>query len=265
MSTAARVLSFANQKGGVGKTTLCLQTAFYLAEGGHRVLVIDMDGQGNTSSRLVETTVDESGEEAQYFYGTKASQLFEEDPGELKPMVGKFGIHLIYTPVNDPVLFDKEGMPLEVALLPAQHCQELFKQYDYVLIDCSPSLGRRLVAALVLSTHVICPVKLSGFAVDGVEGLLQTIIAIKQAHNNKLQPLGLVINDMDRSVSHANALEKLERVAGSFLLDSKIMHRPPLDTASTLGVPVWSLNYGHVASGETRQAIEEILEKINAN
>lgn len=263
MGTTARVLSFANQKGGVGKTTLCLQTAFYLAESGHRVLVIDMDGQGNTSSRLVETEVNESGDETQSFYGTRASQLFESEPGEIKPMVGKHGIHLIYTPINDPVLFDKEGMPLEVALLPAKNCEQLFKQYDYVLVDCSPSLGRRLVAALVMSTHVICPVKLSGFAVDGVEGLLQTIIAIKQAHNSNLQPLGLIVNDMDRSVSHTNALEKLERIAGPFLLESKIMHRPPLDTASTQGVPVWSLNYGHVASGETRRAIEEILEKMN--
>lgn len=259
----AKVISIANQKGGVGKTTLCLQTAFYLSEAGHRVLVIDMDGQGNTSSRLAPVEIDEDGDEVQCFSGTRASELFNEGLKDIKPMVGKYGIHLIYTPLNDPALFDKEAMPLEVALNPARNCKDLFTQYDYVIVDCPPSLGRKLVAALVLSTHVVCPVKLSGFAVDGVEGLLQTIIGIKTEHNDNLRLLGLVVNDMDRSVSHDRALEKLERIAGHLLFEAKIMHRPPIDTASSLGVPAWSLNYGHVASGEVRRVIEELLEKVN--
>ncbi len=65
-----------------------------------------------------------------------------------------------------------EAVPLDQAMNPARHLADLFENYDYVLIDCPPSLGRKLVAALVMSTHVACPVKLSGFAVDGVEGLL---------------------------------------------------------------------------------------------
>ena len=262
---SAVVLSFANQKGGVGKTTLCLQTAFYLAQAGNRVLVIDMDGQGNTSSRLVPFVKDDEGYEVQHYSGTKASELFESDPGPISPIECNYGIHLICTPLNDPVLFDKETVPLDEALNPARNCEELFKRYDYVLVDCSPSLGRRLVAALALSTHVICPVKISGFAVDGVEGLLQTINGIRSNHNPNLRLLGLLVNDMDRSVNHDRALERLESLAGDFLFKNKIRHRAPLDTASTLGIPVWDLHYGHVASSEVRTAIEEILEKINAD
>ena len=73
-----------------------------------------------------------------------------------------------------------------------------------MLIDCAPSLGRKLVAALVMSTHVACPVKLSGFAVDGVEGLLNTIIGVGAEYNPALEILGILINDMDRSVNHDN-------------------------------------------------------------
>ncbi|WP_430381799.1 ParA family protein, partial [Vibrio parahaemolyticus] len=94
---------------------------------------------------------------------------------------------------------------------PARHLKELIKDYDYVLIDCPPSLGRKLVAALMIATHVVCPVKLSGFAVDGVEGLLTTIIGVQQQHNQNLEILGIVINDMDRSVNHNKSFTELKK------------------------------------------------------
>ncbi|STS99896.1 Uncharacterised protein [Klebsiella pneumoniae] len=87
--------------------------------------------------------------------------------------------------------------------------------------------GRKLVAALVMSTHVACPVKLSGFAVDGVEGLLNTIIGVREAYNQNLEILGIVINDMDRSVNHDKALKSLENTVPDLLFENKIMHRPP--------------------------------------
>ncbi|WP_163588907.1 ParA family protein, partial [Klebsiella pneumoniae] len=79
---------------------------------------------------------------------------------------------------------------------PARHLAELFENYDYVLIDCPPSLGRKLVAALVMSTHVACPVKISGFAVDGVEGLLTTMIGVREGNSEDLEILGIVILDL---------------------------------------------------------------------
>jgi chromosome partitioning protein len=134
--------------------------------------------------------------------------------------------------------------------------------YDYVLIDCPPSLGRKLIAALILSTHVVCPVKLSGFAVDGVEGLLNTIMSVREAYNPELNILGIIINDMDRSVNHDNALKALEESIPDFLFENKIMHRPPLDTATTDGIPIWEIRYGHVAAKEVEAVLEEILQKV---
>lgn len=253
-----KIISYANQKGGVGKSTLCIQQAYHLCEKGFNVLVIDMDGQGNSSSRL-SNSADET-----FLSGTtKTSQLFETDLKEVVPLKCNNGIDLIYTPKNDPELFEMESAPITVAKNPKRNCEELFKNYDYVLIDCPPSLGRKLVAALIMSSHVISPIKLSGFAVDGLEGLFNTIISIQSLYNPDLDIIGVVVNDMDRSVSHARALTKLREDIPSLVLNNIIMHRTPLDTATSEGVPVWTLGYAHVAARETRAVLDEIIERTN--
>ncbi|EDI3721546.1 ParA family protein [Salmonella enterica subsp. enterica serovar Typhimurium] len=259
----AKVISFANQKGGVGKSTLCIQQAFYLAlQKKKKVLVLDMDGQGNTSSRLAPRRELEDGDYEPILTGTKTAELFAYELDGIEVMHCPCGADLIHTPKNDPDLFEMEAVPLDQAMNPARHLAELFENYDYVLIDCPPSLGRKLVAALVMSTHVACPVKLSGFAVDGVEGLLNTIIGVREAYNQNLESLGIVINDMDRSVNHDKALKSLENTVPDLLFENKIMHRPPLDTATTDGIPVWELRYGHVAAKEVEAVLEELLEKV---
>ncbi|MBR7889844.1 ParA family protein [Marinomonas sp. A79] len=258
----AKVISFANQKGGVGKSTICIQMAFYLSiKKKKKVLVIDMDGQGNTSSRLAPRV-----EDADYLFtpilsGTKTADLFGDHVGEIEVLKCPSGMDLIHATKNDPDLFEIETVQLDQAMNPAKHLEELFLNYDYVLIDCPPSLGRKLVAALVMSTHVVCPVKLSGFAVDGVEGLLNTIIGIKEGYNSYLEILGIVINDMDRSINQERAFKELEDSIPDLLFKNKIMHRPPLDSAITEGIPVWELRYGHVAAKEVEAVLQEILER----
>ncbi|MCE0759471.1 ParA family protein [Marinobacter sp. G11] len=259
----AKVISYANQKGGVGKSTLCIQTAFYLAiKQGKKVLVVDMDGQGNTSSRLAPRQTHEDGSFEPILSGTKTADLFKDSVPEIEVIKCPSGVDLIHTPKNDPDLFEMEAVPLDQAMNPAKNMAELFDQYDYVLIDCPPSLGRKLVAALLMSTHVVCPVKLSGFAVDGVEGLLRTIVGIREGYNNQLNILGIIINDMDRSVNHDRSLKELESSVPDLLFKNKIMHRPPLDFAITEGIPVWELRYGHVAAREVEAVLDELLAKV---
>ncbi|MGO3444707.1 MAG: ParA family protein [Pseudoalteromonas distincta] len=259
----AKVISYANQKGGVGKSTLCIQTAFYLSlKMKKKVLVIDMDGQGNTSSRLAPRVVDDHGNFDTILSGTKTASLFQDELEAVEVIHCPAGMDLIHTPKNDPALFEMEAVPLDKAMNPAKNLASLFEQYDYVLIDCPPSLGRKLVAALVMSTHVVCPVKLSGFAVDGVEGLLNTIIGIREAYNAQLDILGIIINDMDRSVNHDRSLKELQSSVPDLLFKNIIMHRPPLDTAITEGIPVWELRYGHVAAKEVELVLNELMVKV---
>lgn len=258
-----KVLAIANQKGGVGKSTLCIQAAFYLTlKLGKKVLVIDMDGQGNTTSRLAPRETYDDGSFEPILSGTKTSELFEDELDAIEVLKCPAGMDLIHTPKNDADLFEREAIPLYLAQNPGKNLAKLMLQYDYVLIDCPPSLGRTLIAALLMATHVVCPIKLSGFAVDGVEGLLRTIIGIKEGYNSKLEIAGIIINDMDRSVSHLNALRVLELSVPELMFENKIMHRSPLDAATTEGVPIWTLRYGHVATKEVESTLKELLRKV---
>lgn len=253
----AKIISFSNQKGGVGKSTLCIQTAFYLCEQQDiSVLVIDMDPQGNTSSSL-------KGHDQQY-YGTTTADLFDDALPKIEVMKCAMGADLIHTQKYDPKLIEKEAVPLNEAANPARHISEIVDQYDYILIDCPPSLGRKLVAALLMSTHVVCPVKVAGFAVDGLEGLLSTIIGIQEAANPDLVITGFVVNDMDRSVNHKRSYEQLKSKVPTALFKNYISHRPPLDAAVSEGKPVWALGYGHVAAKEVVAVIEELIERVHS-
>ncbi|MEG3765056.1 ParA family protein [Alteromonas sp. 14N.309.X.WAT.G.H12] len=258
-----KVISYANQKGGVGKSSLCVQTAFYLAvKKKKKVLVIDMDAQGNTSSRIANRIQNEDGSFDPVFYGTKTAELFKDEVSNIVVMNCPFGIDLIHSPSNDPDLFEVESSELETALNPRKHVAPLLENYDYVIVDCPPSLGRKLLAALTIATHVAFPVKLSGFAIDGVEGLIESILGVREAFNSNLEILGIIINDMDRSVNHERSLKALQDAVPELMFKNKIMHRPPLDTAVSDGVPIWDLRYGHVAAKEVEAVLEEMLEKV---
>lgn len=249
-----KLISYANQKGGVGKTTLCMQSTFELAKRGFTVLVIDLDPQGNCSSRL-------AGDHP--LSGSTSAELFASDLETVTVMSCDDRIDLIHTPKNDTSLALVESHPLAISHHPRKHLANLVQRYDYVLIDCPPALGNKLVAALLLSTHVVCPVKLSGFAVDGIEGLLRTIIGVRDSHNPALQIAGLIINDMDNSVAQKKALATLQKAVPHLLFEHRIMHRSPLDAATSLGVPISRLNYGHVAAKEVKYVIDELLERVN--
>lgn len=254
-----KIISFANQKGGVGKSTICLQTVFHLTESGYRVLVIDLDPQGNTSSRLSNS----DGE----FTGTSSAQLFQENFTDIKVMPCPRGMDLIWSTKNDPELSEIEGLPLSCVLNPTDNLKGsgILEHYDYVAIDCPPSLGRKLVAALTLSTHVICPVQVSGFALDGVEGLLNTIISVQDELNPGLENTGMVINNLNRNFpSHLQACKQLRKAVPDLVYTAEIGVRGKLDEANNLGVPVWSIKAtsAREAAKDMRAVINELMAKV---
>lgn len=257
-----KIISWANQKGGVGKSTLCIQMAYYLKEKGARVLVVDFDPQGNTSSRIAPTVTLENGERTNHYEGTRTAELFGTEPVEIHVTQCAENMDLIYTPRNDPDLAEIEQLPLEMALNPRRHLQEFAKNYDYVLMDCPPSLSRKLVGALIASTHVIVPVKLSGFSVDGLGDIITTVIGVQRSENPGLKIGGIVVNEMNRSVSHDRAISKLNEALPGMVLKNFLMQRPPIDTATTDAMPVWRLGYGHVAAKEMIKVLDEILERV---
>lgn len=258
-----KIVSFSNQKGGVGKSATSIQFAYYLAlKLNKKVLVIDFDPQGNTSSRIggFGSVFGQS----EYNGATRSAELFSGEDIDItvfKCPVG--GIDLIHTPKDCPDLSDIEKESLDIAVRPRNHISKIKDNYDYIIIDCPPSLGRKLFAALSLSTHVVAPVKLSGFAIDGIGGLMKTISMIQKNYNPSLKIAGVLVNDMDKSKAHEAEYQRLKNeIPEQFLFANKIMHRPPLDKATGDGTPIWLSKYGHVASKEVLAVMNEIVEKV---
>lgn len=250
-----QIIAFANQKGGVGKSTMTVQGAFYYAlRKGKKVLVVDMDAQANTTSTLL-------GENE--LTSTHSEKLFEESLEELSIQTTEFGIDLIGSSLTDDSGYDAEALPLELAGNPAKHLRKLRDRYDFIFLDCPPSLGRRLLSALLAADFVVSPVKLSGYAVSGLERLVTTMINVREQFNPHLQLLGLIINEFDGSVAHRKALQEVrDALDPSFVFDAMLNHRPPIDTASR-GAPVWRIRNGQRAAEEIAAIFDELEMKIN--
>lgn len=252
--TMGQIIAFANQKGGVGKSTMTVQGAFYYAlKKGKKVLVVDMDAQANSTSTLL-------GEEE--LTSTHSERLFDEKLDEISIQTTESGIDLIGSSLTDNEGYDAEALPLEVAANPAQHLDSLRDKYDYIFLDCPPSLGRRLLSALLAADFVVSPVKLSGYAVEGLERLFTTMINVKKQFNPRLQILGIIINDFDGSVAHQRALQEVrDALDSSFVFEAMLHHRPPVDTASR-GYPVWKVRNGQRAAAEIAAIFDELDQKI---
>mgnify|MGYP000141852363 CR=1 FL=1 len=272
----ATVIAFANQKGGVGKTTLSVLCACWLAQFARKkVLYIDFDAQGSATNVLVGRDKMTS---------SRSEVLLETDPGEIKvqkvdlkaplPIYRKridndaafesASIDLIGSFSGDAKGYDTEALPLASIANPAKHLAKLKKNYDYVVIDCPPSLGRRLSAALCAADQVICPIKLSGQAIDGLGNLFRTILGIRQRINPKLNILGVVINEFSTGATHAESLENLrqDKVMGRLLFKTKIRRNAPTDTAMTRGLPIWALPSAFKALDEFSELMREMLKRI---
>ncbi|MBO0832077.1 MAG: ParA family protein [Actinobacteria bacterium] len=177
-----RVITIANQKGGVGKTTTTVNLAASLSQHGARVLVVDLDPQGNASTALdVEHHV---GVDSVY------NALVEDTP-----------LRDIVVPVPDmeglfcaPATIDLAGAEVELVPMVARESrlgrameQLDLSNYDYVLIDCPPSLGLLTVNALVAGAEVLIPIQCEYYALEGLEQLLRTVELVRGHLNNRLK------------------------------------------------------------------------------
>lgn len=249
------VIAFANQKGGVGKTTLATQFAYWLKIKRHKkVLFLDMDAQGSATETLTESSA---------FDGVTTEALFEDAPGEIKVSQTPRKIDLIGS-THSPAGYDVEALPLARILNPKKHLSGILPEYDYVIIDCPPSLGRRLAGSLIVADYVICPIKLSGYAVMGLKSLFSTIIQIKKQANKKLSILGIAVNEFNDTAVQRDALTAVGEALPGYLFQTRIRSRSPIDIASR-GKPIFEVRNGQRASEEMTALFSEILKRIAKN
>ena len=193
-STQTTVIAVTNQKGGVGKTTTAINVAYYLAKEGHNTLLVDFDPQGNATSGL--------GIDKQSLEATMADVVRGDK--KLAEVVVPTEIKQLSVAPTEPSLANTE-----VEIAQAEHrftrlkyaLQSLATPYEFVVIDCPPSLSLLTVNALIAARYVLLPVQAEFYALEGLGQLLETMKLVRKSMNPTLDLLGVLPTMMDSRTS----------------------------------------------------------------
>jgi chromosome partitioning protein len=221
------VIAVLNQKGGVGKTTTAINLGTYLARSGKKVLLVDADPQGNTTSGL--------GVNKNSLHSTLYDVLFSRaEAHKTIKEIGSAGLFLM--PSNSQLA------GAEVELVSTTNREHMLKRilsgldYDHILIDCPPSLGLLSINALTAATDVLIPVQAEYYAMEGLSELLNTVQQVRQALNPDLNILGIVITLFDSRTSLSEQVKlELERHFGVKLFKTVIPRNVRLAEAPSFG------------------------------
>ena len=255
----AKVISFANQKGGVGKTTSAINIAASLGVLGHKVLIIDLDPQGNTTSglgvakkQLKVTTKDVLTGEA-----TAKDALIETEFNNL--WLIPTNISLVSAEYELYDLCENDELPYRMKKV----LEPIRDDFDYIIVDCPPSLGMLTINSFTASDGIIVPMQCEFYALEGLSQLMVTIKGIKQRYNPDLTVTGILITMYNgRLLLSMQVISELRKHYEDKLFDTNISRNVKLTEAPGFGKPVYYYDKNAKGAKEYLDVAKPLSERI---
>jgi len=252
-----KIIAIANQKGGVGKTTTSVNLAASLGALEKKVLLIDADPQANATSGL---GIDVESVE----FGTYQILEHSVTPEEAALECTAPNVHLIPAHIDlvaiEIELVDKENREYMLK----QALAEIKEKYDYIIIDCAPSLGLLTLNALTAADSVVIPIQCEYFALEGLGKLLNTIKSVQKIHNPELDIEGLLLTMYDSRLRLSNqVVEEVQKHFNDMVFETVIQRNVKLSEAPSFGESI--INYDATSKGATNylNLAQEIINKNN--
>ncbi|MEJ2734239.1 MAG: ParA family protein [Anaerolineae bacterium] len=253
----SRIYAIANQKGGVGKTTTAVNLGAYLAAAGQRVLLVDVDPQANATSTL--------GVDRQSLSLSTYEVLLDGAPADRAILLTK-QVHLDLLP-SSPAL---AGAEVELVGLPDREhrlrtaLEATAERYDYVFMDCPPSLGLLTVNALTAAREgVVIPVQCEYLALEGLGHLLKTIYLVRDRLNPRLTIAGVVLTMYDgRTNLSKQVVEEVRRYFPAYVFKTIIPRTVRLSEAPSYGETILDYAPGSVGAISYQALAQELIERV---
>ncbi|MCG7275511.1 MULTISPECIES: ParA family protein [Corynebacterium] len=254
----ATIISMCNQKGGVGKTTSTINMGACLAELGRKVLLVDLDPQGALSAGL-GLTHDQIGD-------TIYDVMLDSEVSVHSAIVntGVAGLDLV--PANIDLSAAEIQMVNEVGRehTLARALRPVRKDYDFIIIDCQPSLGLLTVNALACSQGVIIPMECEFFSLRGLALLTDTVEKVADRINFDLEVMGILVTMFDRRTRHAReVMDRVVEYFGDKVFDTVITRTVRFPETSVAGEPITTWAPSSQAAKQYRDLAKEVIERAN--
>jgi chromosome partitioning protein len=256
VSTVGRIIAVANQKGGVGKTTTSVNLSACLAEAGKRVLLIDIDPQGNATSGL---GIDRKAVKASVY------DLLLEDMSPVDAAISTVisGLYVV------PATIDLAGA--EVELVPRISRENRLKralepvrnEFDFVVMDCPPSLGLLTINALTAADSILIPIQCEYYALEGLTQLMDTFKLVREALNPKLEVEGVLLTMFDgRTNLSIQVVDDVKRFFRGKVYRSIITRNVRLSEAPSHGLPITAYDPKSKGAEAYMELAREVIEHV---
>jgi len=254
----ARVIAFTNQKGGVGKTTTCVNLSAFLVEMGKKVLIIDIDPQGNATSGIGVAKE----KDTKTIYDVLCDQCDISEAVQRSPIKN---LDII------PATVDLAGAEIELVRISGRerllkkHLEKVQASYDFICIDCPPSLGLLTLNALTSADALMIPIQCEFYALEGVSQLINTIRLIrKQNLNTDLDIDGVLLTMFDkRSTLTDQVSNEILKFFGKKVFKTKIPRNVRLAEAPSHGLPITKYDPKCQGAVAYAQLTKEYLQRLD--